>query len=552
MTVLSVRVDGPADVSAVVSTLVDDRVASRIAVKDPTLWGPEAEPEAAKRLGWVDLPLRSGDLLAELDELVASARADGLDRVVLCGMGGSSLAPEVIVAAAVHAARSGAQRSDAAGYDVRPLVVLDSTDPDTVRPAATADLERTIVVVSSKSGSTVETDSQRRAFVAAFERADIDAKSRIVVVTDPGSPFEALARSEGYRAVVLADPDVGGRYSAFTAFGLVPSALAGVDVRALLDEAAAVLADLALDDPTNAALMLGAAFAGTDPLRDKIAIDDQAGGLAGFGAWAEQLVAESTGKSGTGVLPVVVEPDAPEIRWPASDVLTVRVSADPATVDIESAMPTHVHVAGPLGAQMMLWEVATAVAGRLLGINPFDQPDVEAAKIAARALLDNQPEPTPADLVDDDIEIRGVGLALDGVQDLAGAVEALFAQVPPTGYVAVMAYLDRVGEDAVLAQVRRPIALRTERPTTFGWGPRFLHSTGQFHKGGPPIGVFLQITGEPPEDLDVPDRPYTFGRLIAAQAAGDANVLADHGRPVLRLHLTDRRAGVARLLEVLR
>ena len=537
MTVLSIRVDGPADVTSVVATLVEDRVASRIAAKDATLWGPDAEPEAAKRLGWVDLPLRSEALLSELDELVAGARADGLDRVVLCGMGGSSLAPEVIAAAAVP---------------IVPLVVLDSTDPDTVRPAVTADLERTIVVVSSKSGGTVETDSQRRAFVDAFARAGIDAKSRIVVVTDPGSPFEELARSEGYRAVVLADPDVGGRYSAFTAFGLVPSALAGVDVRGLLNEAAAVLADLALDDPSNPALMLGAAFAGTDPLRDKIAIDDQDGGLAGFGAWAEQLVAESTGKGGTGVLPVVVEPDAPEIRWSAADVLTVRVSADPAAVGAETALPTHVHVAGPLGAQMVLWEVATAVAGRLLRINPFDQPDVEAAKEAARALLDNTPEPAPADLVDGGIEIRGVGLALDGVDDLEGALEALFSKVPASGYVAVTAYLDRVGEDAVLAQVRRQIARRTERPTTFGWGPRFLHSTGQFHKGGPPVGVFLQITGEPVDDLEVPDRPYTFGRLLAAQAAGDANVLADHGRPVLRLHLTERRAGVARLLEVLR
>jgi glucose-6-phosphate isomerase len=534
VTELSIRLEGPADVPSAVARLVEDQVASRIAAKDPTLWGPDAEAEASKRLGWVDIALRSDDLLDELDELVAAARADGLDRVVLCGMGGSSLAPEVIAAAGRHR-----------------LVVLDSTDPDTVRPAVIADLERTIVVVSSKSGSTVETDSQRRAFVAAFEAAGIDARSRIVVVTDPGSPFEELARSAGYRAVVLADPNVGGRYSAFTAFGLVPSALAGVDVRTLLGDAAAVLADLALDDMSNPALMLGAAFAGTDPLRDKIAIDDQTGGLAGFGAWAEQLIAESTGKDGTGVLPVVVEPDAPEIRWPAGDVLTVQVSARSSAIDPDLAATHHVHVAGPLGAQMILWELATAVAGRLLGINPFDQPDVEAAKIAARSLLDAQPEPTAPDFVDGGIEVRGVGLSLDGVEDLEGAVAALFAQVPATGYVAVMAYLNRVGEDAALETVRQQIALQVERPTTFGWGPRFLHSTGQFHKGGPPVGVFLQITGDPAQDLDVPDRPYTFGRLIAAQAAGDANVLAEHDRPVLRLHLTDRRAGVARLLKVL-
>jgi glucose-6-phosphate isomerase len=535
VTAIAIRLDGPADLPSVVSTLVADQVASRIAAKDPTLWGADAEDEAAKRLGWVDLPLHSADLLDQLDGLVAAAKADGLDRVVLCGMGGSSLAPEVIAA-----------------FNGKPLIVLDSTDPDAVRPALRDGLDRTIVVVSSKSGGTVETDSQRRAFVAAFEAAGIDAKSRIVVVTDPGSPFEELAKTEGYRAVVLADPNVGGRYSALTAFGLVPTALAGVDVRELVNEAAAILADLALDDPSNPGLVLGAALAGTDPVRDKIAIDDNLGGLLGFGAWAEQLIAESTGKNGTGVLPVVVESDAPEIQWPASDVLTSGVFSLEATADGDNVPPTHVQVIGLLGAQMMVWEVATAVAGRLLGINPFDQPDVEAAKIAARALLDNQPEPTPPDLVDGGIEIRGVGLSLDGVTDLEGAVRALWAQLPPTGYVAVMAFLNRVGEEQVLERVRKQIALQVERPTTFGWGPRFLHSTGQFHKGGPPTGVFLQITGEPDEDLDVPGRPYTFGRLIAAQAAGDANVLAEHHRPVLRLHLTDRRAGVARLLEVLR
>jgi glucose-6-phosphate isomerase len=246
----------------------------------------------------------------------------------------------------------------------------------------------------------------------------------------------------------------------------------------------------------------------------------------------------------------VVEPDAPELSWPASDILMVRVAADP--TQPPPPPPTHVHVAGPLGAQMILWEIATAVAGRLLGINPFDQPDVEEAKNAARALLDDQPTPAPADLVDGDIEIRAVGFALDGVEDLAGAVEALLSQLTATGYVAVMAFLDRLGDDVALEAVRSTIALRTERPTTFGWGPRFLHSTGQFHKGGPPLGVFLQITADAGEDVEVPDRPYTFGRLIAAQAAGDANVLADHDRPVLRLHLTDRRSGVARLLEVLR
>jgi glucose-6-phosphate isomerase len=534
--VVDVRVTGPAEAPDVVTTLVADEVASRLAAKDATLWGPEAEDEAAKRLGWVDLAITSRRLLPEIADLVAGAQADGLDRVVLCGMGGSSLAPEVITAAA--------------GRD---LVVLDSTDPDVVAPVVAADLDRTIVVVASKSGSTVETDSQRRAFLAAFAAAGIDGASRIVVVTDPGSPLEQLARDEGYRAVVLADPDVGGRYSALTAFGLVPSALAGADISALLDQAAMVAPDLAIDDVTNPALVLGAALAGSDPLRDKTAIFEEASDLPGFGDWAEQLIAESTGKRGVGVLPVVVDSDAPEVRWPAPDVLVAAVAAEGAHLATDAA---HVGVAGTLGAQILLWETATAVAGRLLGINPFDQPDVESAKTATRGLLEATPEPEPPLFVDDGIEVRGdpglFGPTSDiAAADVAAAVAVLLDQVPERGYVAVMAYLDR-HRDAELASTRTALALRTQRPVTFGWGPRFLHSTGQFHKGGPPVGVFLQITGASASDLPVPDRPYTFGELIAAQAAGDAKVLAELGRPVLRLHLTDRAAGVARLLEMLR
>jgi glucose-6-phosphate isomerase len=237
--------------------------------------------------------------------------------------------------------------------------------------------------------------------------------------------------------------------------------------------------------------------------------------------------------------------DAPEIRRPAGDVL-------PALVGAADAGGHGVAVSGPLGAQMLLWEYATAVAGRIIGINPFDQPDVESAKKAARGLLDSRPEPEPAAFVDGVVEVRATAGLLDGAASLPGAVDALLAQLPDNGYLAVMAYLDREGGDGILAGVRRPLAMRTQRPVTFGWGPRFLHSTGQFHKGGPPVGVYLQVTSDTSPDLPVPDRPFSFGELITAQAAGDAHVLAAHGRPVLRLHLTDREAGVARLLEVLR
>ena len=529
-------------VHAHVSTLVDDRVASRLFAKDPTLWGPDAEAESAVRLSWVGLARGSRHLVGEVAALREDLGAD-LDHVVLCGMGGSSLAPEVICATA--------------GVS---LTVLDSSDPDTVRAALGDRLERSVVVVSSKSGGTLETDSQRRAYEQAFTDAGIDPTARIVVVTDPGSPLEASARAAGYR-VVLADPDVGGRYSALTAFGLVPSGLAGVDVGALLDEAEAVADLLAEDAEGNPGLVLGAALAGQDGARDKLVLAQDGSGIPGFGDWAEQLVAESTGKSGLGLLPVVVaSTDAPELTDPAADVLPVRLvscsdETDEADADgadaAEVAVTTEVTVAGSLGAQLLLWEVATAVAGRLLGINPFDQPDVESAKKAARGLLDAPAAESPA-FVADGIEVRATPGLLDGVDDLDGAAAALLAAIDPErGYLAVMAYLDR-GADAALADVREPLARRTHRPTTFGWGPRFLHSTGQYHKGGPRIGVYLQVTAAPHADLDVPGQPFTFGELITAQAAGDAQVLADHDRPVLRLHLTDRARGVARLLEVLR
>ncbi|HEX5428377.1 MAG TPA: glucose-6-phosphate isomerase [Pedococcus sp.] len=526
-------------IAAKVPALVQARFARCLFAQDASMWGPDAEPEAAIRLSWVNLPRSSRPLLGEISALRDQLRAEGVDRIVLCGMGGSSLAPEVICATA--------------GVD---LVVLDSSQPDMVRDAI-VDLERTAVVVSSKSGSTVETDSQRRAFQAAFSDKGIDPTSRIVVVTDPGSPLDEESRAGGYR-VINADPNVGGRYSALTAFGLVPSGLAGADIEALLDDAEAVADVLSADDDANPALRLGAAMAGTDPLRDKLVIVDEGSGNVGFADWAEQLIAESTGKQGTGVLPVVVEgDDAPEVRWPAADVTVARLvgeSDDEEDTDTPvDASRSEVQVSGPLGAQLLLWEAATAAAGRLLGINPFDQPDVESAKKAARTLLDKgigeSDEPAATDGA---VQIRALGGDwLGGATTVQDAVGALYAQLDPDrGYVAVMAYLDRLA-DAALAEVRPAVARRAERPATFGWGPRFLHSTGQFHKGGPATGVYVQVTTVPDEDLAIPGREFTFGDFIASQAAGDAQVLAEHGRPVLRLHLVDHDAGLAQVIAAL-
>jgi hypothetical protein len=534
---LAVSVTGLDVPEQVRSPLIEDDVVGRLVGKDATLWGPDAESEAAIRLGWLDLPATSRTLVAQLAGLRAELAGEGLDRIVLCGMGGSSLAPEVICRTA--------------GL---PLVVLDSTDPGQVA-AAIRDLHRTVVVVSSKSGGTVETDSQRRAFISAFADAGLDEKEigrRFVVVTDPGSPLADTAAAMGARAVFLADPNVGGRYSALSAFGLVPSALAGADVGALLAEAEELAEKLA--EPDNPALQLGIALgAGFRAGRDKLALADgdsaePGSSVHGFGDWAEQLIAESTGKEGRGILPVVIESvTAPGSSGP--DVLLAVVGSD-----APEAEPS-VRVSGPLGAQFLGWEYATAVAGRVLGINPFDQPNVtESKENTQRILGEGLPDEQPAAMIGA-IEVYGTGGVLDGVDlvaddGLTRAVHALLAAVPPRGYVAIIAYLDRE-RDASAADVRESLARRSGHAVTFGWGPRFLHSTGQYHKGGPQVGVFLQLTGAVTQDLPVPDQPYSFATLQAAQAAGDRKALADRDRPLLHLHLTDRAAGLGQLLAAL-
>lgn len=545
MSTLAVATAGAASaaITAAVPDLVADRVASRLFAQDATLWGPHAEPEASIRLAWTTLARTSRPLVGQISALREELMTDGVDRVVLCGMGGSSLAPEVICAT-----------------EGKDIVILDSSHPDTVRGALT-DLESTVVVVSSKSGGTVETDSQRRAFIDAFEQAGIDPTTRIVIVTDPASPLEAQSRADGYR-VITADPNVGGRYSALTAFGLVPAGLAGVDIEALLDDAEAVADILAADDADNPALRLGAVLAGTTPLRDKIMLLDNGTPIIGFGDWAEQLIAESTGKNGTGVLPVVVidDPHA-DTLLDADDITTIELVADIEEAELSGASAAA--VAGSLGAQLLLWEAATAVAGRLLGINPFDQPDVESAKQAARTLLDEGTGTAAAPLfTDGDVEIRV--LPEDGAGDewigtatnLPDAVAALIEQLDPTtGYLAIMAYLDRTeagtGLDTDLPAVAPTLSRAINRPVTFGWGPRFLHSTGQYHKGGPTQGVYIQITDTPTHDLPVPGRDFTFGEFITAQAGGDATVLGRLGRVVLQVHLMSRDAGIQQLREVI-
>ncbi|MFV0534683.1 MAG: glucose-6-phosphate isomerase [Cumulibacter sp.] len=523
----------PSDLSTTIADLVRDKIASAVMAQDPTLWGAAAESEAAQRLGWVDLPETSRPLLAAIEALSAELREDGLDRIVLSGMGGSSLAPEVICAT-----------------DGVPLITLDSTDPHQVAAAFDVDLERTVLVVSSKSGTTVETDSHRRYAIKRFSEAGIDPASRIVIVTDPGSPLQTLAEESGYRRVFEANPHVGGRYSALTAFGLVPAGLAGADISSLLDDAAEVAELLGSDNAENPAVQLGALLGGAERAgAEKLVLASRESANVDFGAWAEQLIAESSGKVGRGILPVVVEDAAaPGFAGAGSDAVLGLLGPGEAPVAASGyALATD----GPLGAQFLLWEMAIAIASRVIGVNPFDQPNVEEAKRMARALLDEPTaeQVTPA-LEHDCLSVTVLGGALGAPTTLASALSALLNAAAEDGYVAVMAYLDRHADVALRAS-RPLIAQRSDRQTTFGWGPRFLHSTGQYHKGGHPNGVFLQITADSSEDAAVPDRPYTFGSLQRAQAAGDAQVLAEQGRPVLHVHLSDRSAGITALLTAL-
>jgi len=512
--------------------LAAEYVAPALAARDPGLWGPGAAAEAAVRLGWLDAPRASRALLGTLAVLASNAREDDLEHVVLCGMGGSSLAPEVISRA----------------FKV-PLTVLDTTDPHPVAQALGDRLDRTLVVISSKSGTTIETDSHRRIYEQAFAGLGLaphEISRRFVVVTDPGSPLEQTAYEAGYH-VVPADPNVGGRYSALTAFGLVPTALAGADASALLDQADAVLPSLASADG-NPGLDLGAALGGYALAgHDKVMLADASPGLTGFADWAEQLIAESTGKQGRGILPVVVGSENAPGFSPGPDTHLVALGAP--------ASPVDTLVTGPLGAQFLIWEYGVAIAGRLLGVNPFDQPNVaESKQNTERILAEAGQKPLPTGVptfTHGAVDVyAGPGL-LPASGGLAEVLDALLIGLPDRGYLAIMAYLDRDGDQAA-AGLRDALAARTTYPVTFGWGPRCLHSTGQYHKGGPQNGVFLQITGAIEHDIQVPGRDFTLGKLQLAQALGDLGALHQRGRPAVRLHLRDRAAGLSQLLDAAR
>jgi transaldolase/glucose-6-phosphate isomerase len=447
------------------------QLVERLWARDPTLWTGRDE---AKWLGWLDEPLRMQERVGEILEFAASAQ--GLESFVLLGMGGSSLAPEVL-------------RRTFAGES---LHVLDTTHPAAVRRLAEElDLKRTLFVVSSKSGTTLET----RSHLDFFWKQTGGRGEAFAAVTDPGSELEALARERGFRAVFPGEPTIGGRYSALSVFGLVPAALLGVDLERFLLRVEEMVEACRLDEG-NPGLELGERLgAGWRDGREKVLINPNPGG---FGLWVEQLIAESTGKQGKGLVPVPGETS----EGPDRQSEEVRVS-DPYE----------------LGQEFYRWEFATAVAGSIIGINPFDQPNVQEAKDRTHEVLSGH--------------VRGS----DPGTGPKGSVEELLAEAEPPEYVCIQAFIDPAREGELEPLIAR--ARETGCAVTHGLGPRYLHSTGQLHKGGPPTGRFIQVVDEPGEELEIPGRDFGFAKLIRAQAAGDYAALEQRGRPIVRTRLED-------------
>ena len=481
----------------------------RIAKKDSTTWGSKATAEASIRLNWVDLPETSLNLLPQISHLIRKFAAH--KRVVLCGMGGSSLGPEVI----------------ALTYK-KEIFIFDSTDPNYAKHAIAGDLAETVVVVSSKSGSTIETSSQRAFFEAQFTTSGLKPIDHILFVTDPGSPLDLDVRTHGFE-VINADPNVGGRFSVLSAFGLVPSALAGAPIEDILADARKEKSEFTSNDLA----ILDVAYIIVTQTEQYVAFTDSQSNVPGLSDWIEQLIAESTGKDQIGRLPI-----ATENVEPIGNALTIAYGGKSADLVVE----------GPLGAHFIFWEWVTAIIGAALKIDPFNQPNVTEAKEQTSACLAEWGNKVPtlqSNCLDKSVEIFGDG------QSLKDALATFSEDVKDGGYIAIMAYLDR-RDDAKIAELRSILAHKSGHPTSFGWGPRFLHSTGQFHKGGQRNGSFLQITGETSEDFEIPGRPFTLRTLLFAQAIGDNRALATRKYPLLRLHLQNRRAGIDEILAAAR
>jgi glucose-6-phosphate isomerase len=486
--------------SKIISSLQE--IAPRVAKKDINIWGNKSE--AANRLNWVDLPTKSRDLLPELDALSAWARSNGLTQIILCGMGGSSLAPEVI----------------AASYK-KQLTTLDSTDPIQILDSLPNEIKKTVVVIGSKSGTTIETLSQFEFYQRRFKEADLNPIQHIVIITDPGTPLDISARNLGYK-VVNADPNVGGRFSALSAFGLVPAALIGVDISLLLDDAEKLSSSISVKE-SPAIAIAACLYSLTDQI---INFCDKGSVTPGLSNWIEQLIAESTGKDLTGRLPVVIEDMANAISG-------ITIGFNPGEYDLV--------IEATLGEQFILWEWVTALLCYLLKVDPFNQPNVTEAKDRTSAILlslKSKGFDTPTPTYEDSDYLIYSNQQINNIPD--------FIKSNVT-YFAVLAYLAR-GIDDEIYKIRKLIAAKSKTATTFGWGPRYLHSTGQFHKGGQQNGAFIVITGDSGSDIEIPNKDYTFSQLIMAQALADIESISERNLPVIRIHLKDRKKAIARLI----
>jgi transaldolase/glucose-6-phosphate isomerase len=534
--------------------LDEARFASRLWSHDDGLWGDDDAHRAVarNRLGWLDSPALMRGKAAALRAFAAEVAGEGFTRAVLLGMGGSSLAPEVMRLT----------------FGVRPgalgLTVLDNTSPDAVRAVADShDPRSTLFLVSSKSGGTIEVASFERRFYEWVRAARGDKAGRsFAAITDPGTTLEKLARTRGYRRVFTNPPDIGGRYSALSYFGLVPAALIGADIGAILEAAAAEARDSGGDVPAarNPGVRLGAALGelaltGRDKLT--LVLGEEIGAL---GSWIEQLVAESTGKDGRGIVPVADETlGAPELY--RDDRVFVAIAHQPFAAEIEARLGALLAAGHPvlrwtvptlesLGAEFLRWEIATATAGAIIGVDPFDEPNVTEAKQATQAVI---AEYLVAMTFPETYWLASAnGVSIESPVSIADALEfgvsdrespaawaaALLGMMRPGDYVALCAYLHRTpGRHDRLQRLRLGCRAATRLATTLGYGPRFLHSTGQLHKGGPNTGLFLQLTADEGEEVPIPGERYGFGVLRRAQAAGDYEVLERRRRRVMHLHL---------------
>jgi glucose-6-phosphate isomerase len=550
-------------VDTAMKELKNDRIMTRIWRKDHTVWKQDPK-EISNRLGWLHSPKDVIRKLGEIIALASAVRADGYTQALLLGMGGSSLAPEVF------------RKTFGVKEGYLDLEVLDSTDPGSVLACAERfDVEKTLFIVSTKSGGTVETFSFMKYFfnIAAEKLGAAQAGRHFVAITDPGSKLADLAEMYLFRKVFLNDPDIGGRYSVLSYFGVVPAALIGMNIKILLDNAMTMVDHEYTSDMPGTDTLNGA-FLGTFLGEMAKAGRDKATflfspAIASFGDWLEQLIAESTGKEGKGIVPIIGETPGNVDKY-GNDRLFIHTGFKNDDDDDEKLLSfekaghpvVRIQIDDPydLGGQFFLWEMATAVAGYRLGINPFDQPDVEAAKVLARNMLAAYLEQgeIPAEMP----ALSGRGIDVYGdirADSPADALTAFMSHAGPGAYVALQAYVHHTDDtDAALRRMSMRLRDRLLLPVTVGYGPRFLHSTGQLHKGDAGKGLFVQFTADDPRDTSIPDEmglpdtSITFGVLKKAQAFGDRQALINAGRPVVRFHLgADIIGGLNILTEVL-